>query len=232
MSDSNYSNKYELIEKERLGYVKINKKLLEECKQNKKMLDMHYADLYCYIVYIQTSVIIFSTISAFIQALASQITISSETQFVVSLIISSYTSLVLSLSKFYKLDERKENVNYLREKFSEIQQQITYRLDTLRPWEAPGFVNKDNIDERINDWNTDRGFIRTDYFEVIKNKEKLFMEFEKLIDSKMRNKYLLSYKQEETEYIQEIDKLNGIIGSMDGQEETSKLIIENVNQNL
>jgi len=207
MNEDEYNQKYALIHKERNGYVNINQELLDECKHNKKMLDMHYADLYSYIIYIQTSVIILSTVSAFIQALASNISIASQVQFISSLIISTYISLILSLSKFYKLDERKETVNNLREKFAEIHQKIRFRLDSLRPWESPGYINKDNITQRIEDWDRDKGYVTNDYFKVIETKEKLFMEFEKLIDSKMRNKYLLSYKQEESEYQQEIEKL-------------------------
>ena len=74
--------------------------LLSECKDKKKLLDINYKDLYFYIACIQTSVIFFSTVSAFLQALGSTINISANIQFIISLIISTYISLILSLSKF------------------------------------------------------------------------------------------------------------------------------------
>lgn len=217
--DKEFEEQLTRINLERHGYVVMNEQLLEDCKNNKKMLDMHYSDLYTYIIYIQTSVIILSTISAFIQALGSTIPISPNVQFISGLIISTYTSLVLSLSKFYKIDERKEGVHNLREKFAEIHQKIRYRLDCLRPWESRGYINKNNINKRIQEWETDKGFVTTDYFKVIEAKEKLFMDFEILIDSKMRNKYFVSYKLDEHKYIEELNKL------------TTKMIIPSDNTN-
>ena len=208
MNETEFKNKIQNIEDERKSCVKLNLSLLTECKDNKKFLDMNYSDLYFYIACIQTSVIFLSTFSAFMQALGSNIYIPDDVQFLIALIISTYISLSLSLSKFFKLDEKKENVHNLREKFAELHNKIRYRLDTLKPWKTEGYVNKSNIKEKTDIWKSEKELTFIDYFKFIEEKEKLFMEFEKLIDSKLRNKYAILNKMEEEQYKKEDDKIN------------------------
>ena len=95
-----------IIKTERDYCYKINLELLTQCKEHKKILDMRYDDIYKFLTYIQTSIIILSTISSFIQALGSDIYISDKVQFIVSLLITTYISLILSLAKFFKLEEK------------------------------------------------------------------------------------------------------------------------------
>ena len=85
MEDSEFNEKFNHIITERSGILDMILNLLTECKGRKKLLDMNYANLYFYIVCIQTSVIITSTISAFIQALGTNANIPNNIQFVISL---------------------------------------------------------------------------------------------------------------------------------------------------
>ena len=207
MSDEeNFLKNIHTIKLERKSCIDLNKSLLSECKDNKKLLDTNYKDLYFYIACIQTSVIFFSTVSAFIQALGSTINISSNVQFIISLIISTYISLILSLSKFFKLDERKENVHNLREKFAVLHNKIRYILDTLKPWNQNGYVHINNIDERLESWKKIKDNIFLDYDKIIEDKETLFMEFEKLIDTNQKNKYSLKIKQQEDIHRSHLEK--------------------------
>ena len=79
-----------------------NKVVLKECKENKRLLDLKYNDLNNLVNNIQTSVIFCSTISGFIQATRIQFGIPDNTVSVVSIFISTYISLLLSISKYYK----------------------------------------------------------------------------------------------------------------------------------
>ena len=218
-----YEKQCKIIEIERKSCVDMNMSLLTECKTNKRLLDSNYGDLYMYIAYIQTSVIFFSTASAFMQALSSQVIIPMNVQFSVSLIISTYISLVLSLSKFFKLDERKENVHNLREKFAELHNKIRFRLDTLKPWSENGYIHEHNIHERMEGWQNEKGNIFNDYYKVIENKETLFMEFEKLLDSNMRNRYTLRIKEEE-------DNHSRVLNQYEKKKE-KRVAAENTDQN-
>lgn len=184
--DDDFKKQIHLLSIEHNSSVKMNTGLLFECKENKEMLDCYYNYLYFYIASIQTSVIVLSTLSAFLQALNSNVVIPVQIQFSITLVISTYISLVLSLSKFYKLDERKESVHNLREKFAEIINKISFRLDTLRPWSEIGFIHRENIGEKMKNWTEEKNHIRGDYYHTIESKEKLFVEFEKLIDYNLR----------------------------------------------
>jgi len=180
-----------IIKTERDFCKQINESLLAQCKEHKKILDMRYEDIYKYLTYIQTSIIILSTVSSFIQALSSYIHISERVEFIISLIITTYISLILSLSKFFKLDEKKESIHNLREKFAEVHNKIRYRLDTLKPWGYEEFIHEHDCKDKYKRWETEKEHTYNDYYKIIEGKQSLFMEFEKLIDSRLKNIYLI-----------------------------------------
>ena len=108
---------------------KSNIYILNECKENKRLLDLKYDDLTRCINNIQTSVILFSTLSGFMQATRIQFMINDIIISVVSITISTYITLLLSVSKYYKLDEIKESIQNLRAKYSMLQNKIKYRIE-------------------------------------------------------------------------------------------------------
>lgn len=189
-NDTELIKKRSIIKRERDYCVKVNTELLQQCKEHKKILDMRYDDIYKYITIIQTSVIIMSTVSSFIQALGSNIVVSDKSEFVISLVVTTYISIVLSLAKFFKLDDKKESIHNLREKFAELHNKIRYRLDTLKPWSSREFINTHDHDSKYKKWETAKEETYMDYNKIIEDKQGMFMEFEKLIDSKLKNYYL------------------------------------------
>ena len=74
--------------------------ILKECKENKRLLDLKYDDLNTLVNNIQTSVIFFSTISGFIQATRIQFNIADNITSIFSITVSTYISLLLSISKY------------------------------------------------------------------------------------------------------------------------------------
>ena len=157
---------------------------------------MRYDDIYKFITIIQTSVIISSTVSSFIQALSPTIKLTKELEFTITLIVTTYISVILSLAKFFKLDDKKESIHNLREKFAELHNKIRYRLDTLKPWSSPEFINVHDHESKYKCWETEKEKSYMDYNKIIEDKQALFMEFEKLIDSKLKNKYLVLINEE------------------------------------
>ena len=99
--------------------------------------------------------------------------------------------MILSLSKFFKLDEKKESIHNLREKFAEVHNKIRYRLDTLKPWGYEEFIHEHDCKEKYQKWETEKEHTYNDYYKIIEGKQSLFMEFEKLIDSRLKNIYLI-----------------------------------------
>lgn len=195
-SDPELIKKRNIIKRERDYCVKVNSELLKQCKEHKKILDMRYDDIYKFITIIQTSVIISSTVSSFIQALSPTIELTKDIEFTITLIVTTYISVILSLAKFFKLDDKKESIHNLREKFAELHNKIRYRLDTLKPWSSPEFINVHDHESKYKCWETEKEKSYMDYNKIIEDKQALFMEFEKLIDSKLKNKYLVLINEE------------------------------------
>ena len=61
----------------------------------------------------------------------------------------------------------------------------------MKPWGSPDFINENDCKEKYDTWSTEKGYTYNDYYKIIEGKQSLFMEFEKLIDSKLKNKYLV-----------------------------------------
>lgn len=195
-NDPELSKKRSIIKRERDHCVKVNTELLRQCKEHKKILDMRYDDIYTYITVIQTSVIVLSTISSFIQALGPNIELTNDTEFTICLVVTTYISIILSLAKFFKLDDKKEGIHNLREKFAELHNKIRYRLDTLKPWSSSEFINVHDHNDKYKKWEVEKEKTYMDYDKIIEDKQGLFMEFEKLIDSKLKNRYLVLINEE------------------------------------
>lgn len=196
----------ETIKIERDLCNKINLELLSQCKEHKKILDMRYDDIYKYLTYIQTSIIILSTISSFVQALGSNINVSNRLEFILSLLVTTYISLILSLAKFFKLEEKKEGIHNLREKFAELHNKIRYRIDNLKPWGSLDFINSNDCIDKYKRWKEEKNNTYNDYYKIIQDKQSLFMEFEKLVDSRLKNIYLrrLNRQLKEKEKIKKV----------------------------
>ena len=189
---------------QRTVYIDLLLKLLTVCKKTKQRLDMYYNDLHFYHSAVQTSVIIVSTGSTFIQSL---LTGSFEDIIpTITLCISTYSGLILSLSKFFKLDERKEQVHNLRERYIELNNKIRYNTDLLKPWEKPSYY--DDLERKSASWNSLIEQIESEYIIIIDTKKTLFMEFEKIIDTLMWKKYAIKYDKKELKYDKILNKNN------------------------
>lgn len=177
-------------------YMNLFQELLTECKKTKEKLDMYYVNLHSYYAAVQTSVIFVSTASTFIQSL---LTDSSEKLVpTITLCISTYSSLILSLSKFFKLDEKKEQVHNLRERFAELHNKIRYNIDILKPWGESDYY--DDITQKRDLWEVLNKQVESEYLNIIEHKKSLFMEFEKIIDSLTIRKYTNKYDKKELKY--------------------------------
>lgn len=174
------------FEQQRVCKVKQYLSILTDCKDNKLILNLYYEDLYFYISLVQISIIILSTLATFLQALQSDSSISKEFISVFSLCVSTYVSLMLSIFKFLKMDEKKEQVNNLSNKYADIQNKIRYILDTLKPWKDPWYLEIYQIEDKLKEWGEFKGKLANDYITLIENKQNLNTEYEKLLQHKRK----------------------------------------------
>ena len=225
------------IRKRRSFYNDLLEHILHECKDEKEKLDMYYNYLQRWHTAIQSSVIIVSTASTFLQTFTQSLFINNdssddyinddyindtliededENDFgyipILTLCVSTYSGLILSLAKFFKLDERKENIHNLRERFAELHNKINHLIDLLKPWSKSEYFDDLTID-KINKWTNIVLTIEKEYLNIIDVKKNLFIEFEKVIDSIIRqdyNRQHIRFKKKQGELSNEMTKLNRI----------------------
>lgn len=190
-----FPKEFEIFKYEFLATRRNNTHVLDESKQCKRFLDLKYNDLVNIINRIQTSVIFTSTISGFMQATKTQFNFGEVAISIVSITIATYISLVLSISKYYGLDDLKERIQLLREKYSLLLNEIDYNMDKLGPWTYRKQWIKSDAETKMLDWKKDYQDISQRYNEIIATKKELTSEYEDIMDTKSRNYYDIENKK-------------------------------------
>lgn len=195
--DGDWSNQKEyIIFRNQIENIKkSNMIILRECKESKRLLDLKYGDLTNRVNRIQTSVIVLSTVAGFFNATKVQFAIPDEYISVMSISISTYVSLVLSVSKYYKYDETKENIQNLREKYSQLHNQIEHRMDVLGPWYDPKLWRYADPQSKFDEWSIVKTAMDEEYRKLIESKKELTTQFEITMDTKARNEYGINNRQ-------------------------------------
>jgi len=161
--------------------------ILKECKSSKRLLDIKYSELDTYVNYIQISVIVLSTVSGFLQSTKNYFDTSEALVSVSGITISTYISLILSVSKYYKFDEQKERIHNLREKYANLHNKIEYRMDILGPHTKEELWEHQDVKEKLSEWSKIKIAMDEEYLTLIETKQSLTTEFESIMDSKSKN---------------------------------------------
>lgn len=187
--NNNYRQTREFIifQHEVKALINNNLYILKECKSNKRLLDIKYSELNSYVNYIQISVIVLSTISGFLQSTKNYFTTTESIVSVSGITISTYISLILSVSKYYKFDEQKERIHNLREKYANLHNKIEYRMDILGPHTKEELWEHQDVKEKLSEWSKIKIAMDEEYLTMIETKQALTTEFESIMDSKSRN---------------------------------------------
>lgn len=206
MERGGFPKEFDIFKYEFLAIRRNNSHVLDESKQCKRFLDLKYNDLVNIINRIQTSVIFTSTISGFMQATKTQFNFGEEAISIVSITIATYISLVLSISKYYALDDLKERIQLLREKYSLLLNEIDYNMDRLGPWTyRKQWINSDSK-TKMKEWQKDYQDISERYNTIISTKKELTSEYEDIMDTKSRNYYDIQNKKLSIENKQKVYK--------------------------
>lgn len=177
-----------IFQNELKSLIDNNLYILKECKSTKRLLDIKYGELVKYINYIQISVIALSTMSGFLQSTKNYFGTDESIVSVSGIGISTYISLILSVSKYFKLDEQKERIHNLREKYATLHNKIEYRMDVLGPRTKTELWEHQDVKEKLNEWKQIKTEMDEEYITLIETKQALTTEYESIMDSKARNK--------------------------------------------
>ena len=101
-------------------------------KNNKYVVGLIYQNVKMKINFIQLSTIFISTIITFIEAVKDQLQISEFYSTIFPVICSSYVALILSISRFYKFEDHKENLSKLFEKNAFVINRLKYKLRLIK----------------------------------------------------------------------------------------------------
>ena len=176
--------------------VKNNLYILKECKESKRLLDLKYDTLNNSINYIQISVIFLSTISGFMESTKTYFDTPTTAVSISGVAISTYISLILSISKYFKFDESKERIHNLREKYSNLHNKLEYRMDVLGPWLNEALWEHQDCEAKLKEWNENIVIVMDEeYLTLIETKQALCTEFEIIMDSTSRNQYNIKNKK-------------------------------------
>ena len=193
----NTSNKRIIDQKKR--FIHHFDKVLKTCEDSKVILDLKYHRIGFFFDFIQVKVILLSALSAFIQGDESMLSINTQVASFISICIATYISLVLSITKYLKLSEKKEAIVNLRDKFSSLHNKIKYKLDSIYYWNF--LFNESNKDiksteiqtkklkEEMDAWHNFKLDLNTSYYQFIEYKLELMTTYEGLLDSNERKKF-------------------------------------------
>ena len=186
--DYKESKQFIIFKNELESLINNNLYILKECKSNKRLLDIKYANLTNKVNYIQISVIVLSTLSGFLQSTKEYFHTPDNTVSVCGISISTYISLILSVSKYYKFDETKEAIHNLREKYGNLHNKIEFRMDVLGPYTNYKLWEHQDVIMKLQEWNILKKTMEEEYISLIEMKQTLTTKFESIMDSKSRNK--------------------------------------------
>lgn len=186
-TDYKQTREFVIFQNEIKALINNNMFILKECKSNKRLLDIKYSELNTYINYIQISVIVLSTVSGFLQSTKNYFETAEALVSVSGITISTYISLILSVSKYYKFDEQKERIHNLREKYANLHNKIEYRMDILGPHTKEDLWEHQDVKEKLSEWSKIKIAMDEEYLTLIETKQSLTTEFESIMDSKSKN---------------------------------------------
>ena len=183
----------------------------EEFNERIEVLDERYKTYTTIIDSMQIMIIVFSAVAAFIQAGNSLFSISDNVLRFIGLCVSSWTALSLSIAKYYKLDEQKENMNNLRHQCADLVSELGAREDRLNTlcakeiWAGPPGAP---TPPAVTAWENERDEMYNSLKTMIQKKQSLVAVFDQIMDSQESKKLILASKNKSLSYKKEKLKLD------------------------
>lgn len=178
-----------------------------------EVLDVRYKRYNTIIDSTQIMIIVLSAGTAFIQGGNSVFNISDNMLKFIGLCVSSWTALALSIAKYYKLNEQKENMNNLRQQCSDLVSELGAREDRLNTlcskeiWAGPPGAP---APPALTAWENERDEMYNSLKTIIQKKQSLVAVFNQIMDSQESKKLILASKNKSLVYKRDklrLDKL-------------------------
>lgn len=233
------SKTFEKIKTQRDTYVNLLKALLSTCKDYYKILDIYYDQLEMGNSFVHVSIIVATSSLTFLQSYYSNSdddggSLSNDSSIddflrVYTLSISSLTGLALSILRFCKIDQKRENAHDLKVRFLDLHNRIRYQLDILRPWKDDNYFDDPEKRYYEDEWEKVWFALENEYKTIIDIKKSLFVECEKIISGETMNLFRkkayndLKYKQK---YDKKFDELKFEIRETKNEKKQKELISE------
>ena len=207
------------------GYRQYNKKISDEMVQYLNVLDEKYMIYQRYLNAIHISIIFLSSISSFFLAAQPYIQNSEAGIHLTTLCVSTYTSLLLSISKFMKLDEKKESLFRLRSEFAEFLIEIHSRDDLLESWASHNSwkirdehagenmaqmigIMVDDFEICMEEWKNIERKLKEQMHDIIVKKQELCSKYAQEMDNQTKFRSELLSKKRMIQYQLRMNALN------------------------
>ena len=170
------------------AYKEHNKLILDEFRHRIQILDENYNSYKFWNDVAQISIIFFSTISSFVTTIYELEELDPYEIF--ALVVTCYTTFILALMKYKKIEERKEDLNNIRHQCADFLTSIQTRNDKLNTWCCDKMWAGGDIKEISDEWKEEDKKLHEELMPLIEKKQELTCEFEKIIDTKTVKKLL------------------------------------------
>lgn len=193
------------------SYKEVFLKLWTRTKEMKDLLDLQQNRLHKKNTVIQLSVVYLSAASAFFQAFFSsrfefvfdttinnstiqedtyEETTVTEALPIITLVISTYSSIIIATARHLKIEERIGRICNLKERFAELLSKTKYYLVYIRPWENPDYYKHDTTDTRKQEWDILTKSLDKEYHNLLDIRRELYINYYKTVYVSSYHKYM------------------------------------------
>ncbi len=176
--------------------------LNDEAEEKANIIDLRYNYLNNLINYIHISIIVISALSSLLQGSVKITHIKELYITFVSLFISTYTGLILSILKYLKYESEKEKTHNLQERFANYILTIKSLTDSVNKWSLNKYwitaSEEQKKCKKIFDnskWLEEEKIFNNNYDKIIDDKKNIYYDYEKLINLKAQRYFMLKYRK-------------------------------------
>ena len=117
--------------KKKESLIEHLKHMIDYNKKNKALLSFKYDYISSKINFVQVSVIVVSTAITFLETLKANYEMNQDVQTILPILFSTYIALVLAIVRFFKLDEKKEEISKTIQNFTFIINKFRKTLNSV-----------------------------------------------------------------------------------------------------